>query len=224
MAKFNKTSPSCRDCFNAFLVDGAEFDGKYDFPKIKKCDVIPSNLIVFSAMNKVKKEQRKNYYIHFYEYDCNFVDVWNRPKYYLKRFKEFGGIISPDFSTYRDMPYNIQLNNIYRSRALSYWYQKNGITVIPNIRYGDSRTYFESCRGIEQGGTIAIGSYGTLKCSDDKKIFVEGLKVIIDNIRPNNIIVYGSAPDKIFGEYKEQGINVISFTSEFAKFHEGSEA
>ena len=34
---------------------------------------------------------------------------------------------------------------------------------------------------------------------------------------PKNIIVYGAAPDRIFQPYRDRGINIIVFESEFAK-------
>ncbi len=36
-------------------------------------------------------------------------------------------------------------------------------------------------------------------------------------LSPKNIIVYGRAPDEIFREYIDGGINIISFESEFSK-------
>ena len=88
-------------------------------------------------------------------------------------------------------------------------------TVIPNIRYGDKRTYRICCDGISKGGVIAVGSHGTLKNKEDRRIFAEGLSVVVNRIQPKVIVVYGFVPDDIFAQYKDQGIEIIHFDSEF---------
>ena len=42
---------------------------------------------------------------------------------------------------------------------------------------------------------------------------------MINQLQPHTIIVYGAAPDNIFGKYKEMGITIIQFDSEFADIH-----
>lgn len=41
--------------------------------------------------------------------------------------------------------------------------------------------------------------------------------IVPKKLAPKTIIVYGSAPDSIFKEYKDMGINIIPFESEFSK-------
>ena len=127
-----------------------------------------------------------------------FERIWRDPKRYLPILKQFNGVILPDFSVYRDMPLALQLWNIYRSRAIGHWFQTNGIKVIVNIRYGDERTFLRSCDGVSKGCTIAIGTHGALKCSNDKKILAKGLAAVIENLKPCAIVIYGPAPDCIF--------------------------
>ena len=154
-------------------------------------------------------------WVHFYEDDVNFERIWNNPQKYLPILKRFKGVISPDFSLYRDMPLVMQQWNIYRSRAIAHYLQSNGVDVIPNIRYADSRTFNSSCIGIEKNVVIAVGSHGCIKCKEDKKHFVAGLDFVVNTLQPSAIVVYGSAPDYIFEKYKETGISVVPFASEF---------
>jgi len=58
-----------------------------------------------------------------------------------------------------------------------------------------------------------------MKCSTDRKFFLEGLAVIVEIIQPSVIVVYGIANDKYFGKYKERGIQIVQFDSEFASSH-----
>lgn len=214
MASYNSLRRNCRDVFKAFLVLFARFAGIFEIPAIRPTVCIPNRLIPFSrAISSNDYDQ----WVHFYEDDYLFEKLWNNPQRYLDTLKKFNGVILPDFSLYRDMPFVMQLWNIYRSRAIGCWLQHNGIVVIPNMRYGDERTYSICCDGIAQGGVIAVGSHGTLKNKEDRRIFIEGLEVVIKITQPIVIVVYGAAPDDIFAIYRKQGIRIIQFDSEFCR-------
>ena len=143
--------------------------------------------------------------------------MWNNPKAYVKKLKKFRGIISPDFSLYRNMPLCMQMWNTYRSRALAVWLQNNGVEVIPNVRFNDERTYDFCFDGIEKDRAVATGTHGCIKHRDDKEYFKAGLAELVNRLSPKTIIVYGAAPDDIFKKYKECGIDIIPFESEFSK-------
>ena len=65
--------------------------------------------------------------------------------------------------------------------------------------------------------TIAIGTHGCIKLKEDKIYFKLGLAKLVKRLSPKTIIVYGAAPDDIFKEYKNAGINIITFESDFSK-------
>ena len=214
MSLVNSLRSNCKDVFNAFLVRLAAYAGIFEFPVIRATHKIPNRLIPFS---KALSSNDYDQWVHFYEDDYLFEKLWDNPQKYLDILKRFNGVILPDFSLYRDMPLVMQLWNIYRSRAIGHWLQENGITVIPNIRYGDKRTYKCCCDGIDTHCVIAVGSHGTLKNKVDRKIFVNGLESVVSRLHPTVIVVYGSAPDSIFDKYRAQGICIVSFDSEFSK-------
>lgn len=155
-------------------------------------------------------------WVVFYEHDEKFERFWRNPKQYLDKLKKFKGVITPDFSLYRNMPLVMQMWNTYRGRALAFWLQDNGIEIIPNVRFNDERTYEFCFDGIEKNKTVAVGTHGCLKSREDKKIFKAGLCELVKRLAPQTIIVYGSAPDSIFTQYRVAGINIIVFESEFA--------
>jgi len=111
----------------------------------------------------------------------------------------------------------MQMWNTYRGRALAAWLQDNGVEVIPNIRFNDDRTYDFCFDGIEKDKTVAVGTHGCIKKKTDKEYFKNGLNELVKRLSPKNIIVYGAAPDSIFKPYRDMGINIIAFESEFAK-------
>lgn len=220
MAKLNVIRKGCKDVWNSFLVTYARFAGLFEFPIIQPCYDIPNKLIAFS---KAQNARDFNQWIHFYEDDYLFERIWANPNVSLKKLKKFNGVILPDFSVYRDMPLVMQLWNIYRSRALGFWLQLNGVKVIVNVRYGDKRTWLFCCDGVPKNCTIAVGTHGTLKNSEDRLIFIEGLRVVVKRIKPAVIVVYGSAPESIFSEYRNGGIQIVQFDSAIAQYYKAAQ-
>ena len=204
------------DVFNAFLVSGADYDGSLELPKIKTSDLLPNKLVLFShAMARTWKDF--DCWVMFYEHDVKCERLWKNPKKYLNKLKKFNGIISPDFSLFRNMPLVMQQWNTYRNRALAFWLQNNGVKVIPNIRFNDERTYDFCFDSVEKNKVVAIGTYGCIKTKIDREYFKKGLKELVTRLTPKTIIVYGAAPDSIFKPYKDKGIKIVSFDSEFSK-------
>lgn len=194
------------DVFKAWTVRGAEFTGIYEFPMLKPCLIKPERAIPFA---QAMKTTVKNQWVHFYIDDLKFECVWNNPKAYLKRLKTFDGVISPDYSIYRDMPLSMQIWNTYRNRALSYWMQSKGINVIPNVRWGDERTYEFCFDGITKNSIVAISTNGCIQNKTNRHYFKQGLQVMVDTLAPQTIVNYSYTPDDIFLPYKEAGIEII---------------
>ncbi len=204
------------DVFHAFLVENADFDGYIELPVIKTSNKLPEKVVTFSkAMSKSWSDF--DCWIVFYEHDKEFERLWNNPKQYLDKLKKFKGVISPDFSLYRNMPLVMQMWNTYRGRALAVWLQNNDVEILPNVRFGDERTFSFCFDGIEENKTVAVGTHGCIKRKEDKIFFKVGLARMVQRLYPKTIIVYGSAPDSIFKPYKDMGINIIAFESEFSK-------
>lgn len=216
MSKINSQRKCCKDVFNAFLVAFATYAGIFEFPRIRPTYFIPNRVIAFSKAISCKDYDQ---WVHFFEDDYLFERIWKNPGKYLDILKRYNGVILPDFSLYRDMPLAMQIWNIYRSRAIGHWLQKNGIKVIPNIRFGDRRTYRICCDGIQKHCVIAVGTHGNLKLLEDREIFLKGLDIIVNRLEPIVIVVYGAAPEKYFKKYEKLGIQIVQFDSNYATSH-----
>lgn len=213
----NNSAPSrCRDVFRAFLVENAEFDGLFEIPVIRTSNLLPKKLITFS---KAMRSEDYDCWVCFYEHDDVINRFWNNPKNYFSKLKKFKGVISPDYSLYYDLPFAQQIESTYKGKALGFWLQDNGIEVIPNVRWGDYRSYDLACMGVERGKTIAVGTHGCIKTIDDKNRFIDGFDYIVEKLEPRTVIVYGRVPGKIFNLAQMKGISVVPFESEFGKTH-----
>lgn len=221
MSKLNIERNACKDVFNAFMVSNANYAGQYEFPILSPAKTVPNKLISFS---KARNSTDYGQWIHFYEDDAEFECIWKNPYKYLDLYKNFEGVILPDFSVYRDMPLSMQIWNIYRSRAFGNWLQTNSIDIIPNIRYGDDRTYQICCDGIPKGSGIAIGTHGNMKVKDDRSYLLQGLDIVVERIEPKFIVIYGTAPSRFFQKYELMGIHIYQFDSEFSIAHRGANA
>lgn len=201
------------DAFRSQLLKGAMFSEPNEFPLLKKSICKPSAAIPFE---KAIKSAVTDQWIHFYMHDRKFERVWNRPNAYLPLFKRFAGVISPDYSVCFDMPLIMQEWNTFRNRVLAYWLQSMDIPVIPNISWGDERSYAFAFEGIEKGGTVAVGTVGTMKDRVNRTIFSDGLKVMADVLRPETVVCVGSSPESVFGFLAEKGIELIRIESHTA--------
>ena len=218
MSKTHCSRPGCKDVFRAFLIKNAHFEGNLEMPGIMPQDELPNKLILFSKILDCKDYDQ---WVCFYEDDAAFERIWNNPKRYLPLLSKFRGVISPDFSLYRDMPLVMQYWNIYRNRAIGHWLQENGIHVITNIRWGDERTYRTCCIGAPKHSIIAIGSHGCIKLLNNREHFKNGLAVVVNELKPKAIVVYGSAPDALFEEYENSGIIIKRFQTDIELSRKG---
>ena len=98
-----RNAAALSDGCNPELVIGADFDGIFEIPVIKKPRkyVIPKNLVPFSRMDKADP---KSFAVCEYENDRQFRDLLSHPDEYIDILKQYQGFISPDCSLYRDMP------------------------------------------------------------------------------------------------------------------------
>jgi hypothetical protein len=187
------------DVFKSELVRGARFSPAYEFPLLEPTHFRPKEAIPFEkALTAVNHGQ----WVHFYTHDANFERVWTRPKRYLPILQRFDGLISPDFSLYREMPLAFQIWNTYRNRALAYWFQSQGLKIVPNVRWGDVRTYGFVFEGLPRDASVAVSTLGCIKERLERRYFQEGLARMVEKLKPRSIINYSQAPDDIFGEYR----------------------
>lgn len=192
------------DGFNSELVETAFFDGVLEIPKLEapKEVILPERLIPFTKRNSSVDFSET---MMFYEHDVKFSGILQNPEDFIADFRRFRGIVSPDFSLYCDMPLQAQMNNVYRNRALGCFFQRHGIYVIPNVRWGDERSYttcvLPECfafLGVPKHSIVSVGTYGCIKGEENTRHFRDGLAAMIEHLSPEIVLVYGSMPERIF--------------------------
>ena len=209
------------DGFNPEFVETAFFDGILEIPIIEapKKIVIPSAVIPFSLRGRSTNFSE---FPVFYEYDINFADILRNPSPFVEELKCFPGIVTLDNSLYIDSPLTVQIANVYRSRAIGHYFQKKGFYVIPNVRWGDERS-FTTCvlpekfafLGLPKHSIVSIGTYGCSKSKEEKIMFKNGLIAMLEELQPEVVLVYGSMPKDIFSglENSTMLVNYPDWTS-----------
>ncbi len=228
----SKVRSDLRDVWNAFMLEGASYT-KNDIPICHTTAVAPPEEVITWKEAKsiykkhlAKKEKgfKHKAFVCFYMDDYKFDGtrgIWHDYNHALKVLRHFGGVITPDFSTYQDFPEPIKIYNTYRMRAFGYWLTRNDVQVINNVRWGTSESYRYCFDGIDTDSMIAIGTVGgSPRKYIDRLRFEEGLAVLVRTLRPHTIVVYGSANYPCFEKLKEQGVNIIVFSSETARAFE----
>lgn len=206
------------DVFHTSLLHDANYAGDLELPIIQPTEYIPDQLIPFTHARATRGDLSGKC-MHFYEHDIKFRCIWRNPDRYLPLFQRCEAIIGPDFSMYRNMPTVMQQWNCFKSRALSYWLQSKGITVIPNVRTSDEESFAWAFDGLPRRSVIAISSSGCCRHLDDRAALRRSVEEAVERLEPLAIVVNGSAPYQIFYPAFEAGIRVVQFDNQFSLTH-----
>ncbi|MCD8290998.1 MAG: DUF4417 domain-containing protein [Prevotella sp.] len=210
------------DGFQAYLTDGAYLVGDPGIPMLMDSGdtQIPLDMIPFT---KAKSCKNKRQYVHFYEHDREFSAVLTATKRYLELLKQFDGVITPDCSMLIGQAKCLQEANTYMNRAVGYYLQKNGIPVIPNVRWSDESSFEYCFLGVPKGGIVSVSTHGCIKSNFQKAMFKTGLEAMLETLEPKVVLVHGRMPDEIFDDFKSQ-VEFHRYASYYERTHrEGGE-
>ena len=206
-------SPFIRDVYLAYLIAGAGRTKTDEYPIIeewmvateppkemiqwdRRCDVIDSSI---TSMN-------------FYCCDPGFQPILGNPRRYVDKLKPYQCIVGLDASPFDNMPIVVQKSQIFLNLATTYYFGSQGLKIIPNVRLGDSRT-LTSLEAYPKHTLIAIGTHGFTNKLDNRLVFKEQVRIVVDTLNPSGICVYGPVSDEIFGYARDKGISIYQYDS-----------
>lgn len=182
------------------------------FPEITKglAKVSPYNMPVIRANNNIpvighttpfdrmrsKKSQRESLII-FYLNDDRFAGRLTHPWDYTEQMREYFGVIGPDLSQYIEMDYAMRLTNNYWNKALTAYWQNQGLNIYPNVTWSLPDSYEYSVAGLPKHSVIAINSMGVPKCEFSVCLWLQGYHYMVEALKPTLVLRYGP---KIKGE------------------------
>lgn len=170
--------------------------GQIPVPLVNRVDAIdlPDIAIPFS---KALNSRNKDVIVVFYEPDANFARILHNPKRYVEPLRKFSCVIGPDFSQKIGMNPFICYSNSWWNKALTAYFQFQGITIIPNVTWSTPNSYEYSFLGMPKHSVIAINCTGIKGNHAATYLWRKGYEVAIKQLEPNLIIRYG---DKMAGE------------------------
>lgn len=208
--------PSCQhNVFENQEVMQFETHNKYEFPEMSPTQTVGDKMARFCDWKEI--DNPEDYIAHFYYDDYKFMSAWRDPNKYIDRLQQFKAVISPDFSLYTDFPLALQILSCYRRQWCGAYWQSLGIDVIPDVVWGEKKS-FEFCfDGIPKGGTVAVSTVGV---KNDKEwnngigsLFKEGYDEMLNRLEPSTILFYGDMIEGLEGNI----IRIPSFYEERRK-------
>jgi len=212
MLRKSKT-PFIRDVYLSYLINGAKRTETDGFPIIERWMIAenpPKEIVQWDRRRDVVDPSNTG--MSFYCVDCGFTPILSNPKAYVDKLRKYFVVISIDASPFDNMPLVVQKSQIFLNLAITYFFGKNGIKVIPNVRLGDDRT-MSSLEAYPKHTLIAIGTNGFMKVNKNRKIFGKQVRKIVDILEPTGICVYGPANHEIFDYVKTKGIPIYQYDS-----------
>lgn len=104
--------------------------------------------------------------------------------------------------------YDFEMSVKDLNRAVGFYLQKQGIPVIPNIRWSDESSFDYCFFGVPKHSIVCISTHGCLRSKEDKRLMEVGVEKMLEVLEPTDVIVHGYMPDKIFKRFFK-----------YAKFH-----
>lgn len=159
------------------------------------------------------KKTVKHCGIHFFIDDYQFQRVWNQPDRYIAPLKRFQCVLTPDFSTYMDMPEAMKIYNVFRSRLIGAYWQACGLKVIPTLQWAGPESFPYCFSGIPNNSTVAVSTVGTNDNPTAELYWRLGMRYAIDRLAPEKILLYGDA----IPFFDFSGIEVVTYKNSNAE-------
>lgn len=180
--------------YRLYEYDASRVEGFYDMPVLKACHFVPDALVGFNYVKSIVDNDRESEYskgVHFFLDDYQFERIWREPHVHIERIKRFACALTPDFSTYADMPVAMMIWNMYRSKLIGQMMQDAGINVIPVVRWSTPDRLDFFLDGIEPGGVIAMSTVGLAHDKECQELSRDGLNEALKRLRPELVLHYG---------------------------------
>ena len=213
----NITNIYVRTLFLSYLVEGAKRTKPDGYPVIEKWMVAtepPKDVFQWDCRYEVADPKTSG--MSFYCRDEKFAPILNNPRNYIEKLSKYACVIGLDASPYDNMPLVVQKSQIFSNLAITYYFGKQGLKVIPNVRLGNNDT-IGMLDAIPKECLIAVGTNGFTWNLENRKIFRDQMSIVVDVLRPTGIIVYGPAYDYVFQSAIDEGIPIYQYDSHTMK-------
>lgn len=188
----------------------ADLVGKYGFPQLSEQQNIPTGEPL--PINYITSSHSiETTWFHNFVDDYIFERYWRNFDKYTTYISHSAGIITSDFSMFRDYDKEMQIINCYRNRVMAYAMQKINHNIIPTAGFGGENTWDWCFDGLPHNSTVAITTNGTLSDPEARRLFIGGVDALVDTIHPYALVVCGKYPDWL--NHKYSNVKIIPIPS-----------
>lgn len=176
--------------FKWSIASMCDMDG--DMPIVKGSHTIPKCVVSFLD---IKKKLWHGAHVHFFHNDYKFdgeKGIWADTTRHLPMLENFKGILSPDFSLYRNAGRIPQLWNTYRNRLVQCHLERLGFDVIPTVSWGTADTFDFCFKGLPQKSVLAVSTLGVMNDKEGIAVFEAGYRKMCSDLSPEFVVLYGS--------------------------------
>lgn len=150
--------------------------------------------------------KKSNILVHFFKNDNRFEFLYQAPHgnqsiSKLRQLAQYSAVCTPDFSLYPEMPYPVQIKQVFKNRWCGAHWQAAGLCVFPTISWADKPSYAFCFDGAPFHSTVVISTVG---CKNSKQQFLSGYDKMLEVLQPKSIVCYGDPFDEMEG-------NIICF-------------
>lgn len=130
-----------------FLRDGFPSDERSDIPIIHDSESITAERlrsitwIPCSSARKNDSRSCDRIGVHHFVGDEHIPNIYENPERTLEKYSQYSILITPDNSTYREMPRPIQICAVFRSRWVGAFWQSHGLTAIPSVTWSGPESF-----------------------------------------------------------------------------------
>lgn len=173
-----------------FMRNNYQGQGRWGIPLVRKQDIDISNISLIACSdtrrNDVKANADKG--VHFFVDDYRFAGIYNQPHRTLGKFAQYRFLLTPDFSTYADMPIWRQIESVAKNRWVGAFWQEHHCTVIPTVSWSTPSSFDFCFDGVEKHSIVAVGTIG---CKHARLNFMRGYNALLERIEPEAVICFG---------------------------------
>lgn len=199
-----------------FLAGDALKVGRYGFPQLARGNYIPDTAVL--PFNYFLSTERSRNWYHCFVDDKRFACLYRNFYRYLEPLKQVRGIISTDFSLYRDSDIDTLVENCRRNRSVHYALQKEGIPAIPTAGFAGEESWEWCFDGLPSDSTVAVTTNCLGADPEAHRLFIGGIDAMVCKIHPSAIIVCGRCPEWLLHKYPS--VEIISIPSYSQMWHE----
>lgn len=166
------------------------WDALSGMPTVTGTDRVPERLEPFHQLWDRRKSANGTDGVHFFTEDYRFQRIWAHPERYLEQLRPYI-LVAPDFSTFIDDPLPVQIWNVYRSRLIAQFWEREAIDVLPLVRWTDQRSWSYCFEGLPEAGTLCVSTLGMARDPYLWRIWRYGYVEMIDRLCPQLVLIYG---------------------------------